>query len=66
MTKTCEDCDKIIPSNRVENFPKVKTCIACQEERENKGEFRRSKMEIYQDLKGWQVESINTKIIKGD
>jgi hypothetical protein len=40
-------------------------CVPCQQEAEASGKFKKSKMEIYQDISGWQFEGVRTKIIKG-
>lgn len=64
--KYCVLCEEEIEKARVRVKPDVKFCIKCQEDRERKGLFKRSTIEVHQELKAWEVENIHMTLIKGE
>ena len=66
MSVLCEGCDNPIPEARIKAAPNAKLCVDCQSGREDSGEFRKHKIEVSQEIKGWTHESVTTTIIKGD
>lgn len=66
MEKDCVLCGEEINEKRLKVKPETVYCIECQTKREEKGLFSRSKIEIYQELKSWEVEALHSIIIKGD
>lgn len=60
---SCLECLDDVPKERAELGFGV--CISCQEDLEKEGKFVKHRMEIYQELVGWQCESVKTQIIRG-
>ncbi len=64
--RDCVMCEEPIDPKRVKALPNCRVCLECQQKRENSGSFRRSKMEVVQELRAWEVESLNNVLIKGE
>jgi hypothetical protein len=62
----CAYCDQPISEKRLKIKPNTKICVSCQQDREERGEFQRSSMEISQDINGWQFDGLDLKIKKGE
>lgn len=62
----CVMCEEEIDQKRVEAMPNCKVCVDCQQKREKSGSFRRSKMEVVQELRAWEVENLTNVLIKGE
>jgi RNA polymerase-binding transcription factor DksA len=58
--KVCEDCGDEIPAKRMATI-----CVACQGELEKAGVYVKARLEIYQELNGWQLEGLNQILIPG-
>ena len=63
--RECRDCGNEIPLARLELRPNTYFCVDCQKNSEAKGNFVRSKMEISQEIEGWQFAGVELKLIKG-
>jgi ribosomal protein L37AE/L43A len=59
----CSECGDNLPEKRAAMG--IKICLECQGELERTGQFQKHKMEIYQDISGWQCEGVKTKLIPG-
>ena len=64
-TKLCADCDERIPEARLKVQPDAEVCIKCQAEREKSGKFQRSRIEVSQEISGWQCEAVVQTVIPG-
>ena len=64
--KLCLNCEEPIDPKRVAALPNVKYCLGCQQVREENGQFQRSKIEITQDINGWQFDGVVEILKKGD
>ena len=62
----CKECDSEIPEKRLKAKPNVVLCIDCQEKAEKEGKFKRSKIEISQEIEGWQYAGNIETLIPGD
>lgn len=66
MIRGCLLCSDEIDERRVGANPLVSYCLSCQQERETNNTFVKSRMEIGQEINGWQFEGLKTTIIKGE
>lgn len=61
----CEDCEDEILPERLKVNPNTTVCVVCQEKREKEGKFKRSHIEISQNITGWQCEDVIQTVIPG-
>jgi RNA polymerase-binding transcription factor DksA len=64
-TRDCRDCGEEILPARLKIKPNTYLCTDCQNLSEKKGNFVRHKMEIVQELEGWEFAGQELVLIKG-
>lgn len=62
----CQDCGCEIPKERLAVVANTRTCLICQEVREDWGKFKKHTMNFFVESRGDTVETVEMVLRRGD
>lgn len=65
ITRKCEECEEVIPIQRVRTIPSVRLCVECQEDAEREGRFQRHRGSFDIRFKNDEIESMEMNVVRG-